>query len=110
MRRGGIWGIVFAVAAAGEYVADLLPGTPSRTGAAGLSARCVSGASAGWLIASMNGGSWPVPAAAGLAGALIGTFGGHAARLAAIARIGAYPAAVAEDLVAIGLAAFIVTR
>jgi hypothetical protein len=40
----------------------------------------------------------------------IGAYAGHAARLAAIARIGLYPAAIVEDLVAIGLAAFIVTR
>jgi len=37
-------------------------------------------------------------------------YAGHAARLAAIACIGGYPAAIVEDLVAIGLAAFIVTR
>jgi uncharacterized membrane protein len=43
-------------------------------------------------------------------GALAGTYGGHAARIAAIARIGAIPAAVAEDVVAIALAALIVTR
>jgi uncharacterized membrane protein len=49
-------------------------------------------------------------AIAGIAGAVIGTYAGHAARLAAIARIGGYPAAIVEDLVAIGLAAFIVTR
>jgi uncharacterized membrane protein len=29
--RGGIWGIVLAVAAVGEYVVDVLPNTPSRT-------------------------------------------------------------------------------
>jgi uncharacterized membrane protein len=45
-------------------------------------------------------------AIAGIAGAVIGTYVGHAARLAAIARIGGYPAAIVEDLVAIGLAAF----
>ena len=46
----------------------------------------------------------------GLIGALAGTYGGHAARMAAIARIGAIPAAVTEDIVAIALAAFFVTR
>ena len=49
-------------------------------------------------------------AIAGIAGAVIGTHAGHAARLAAIARIGPYPAAIVEDLVAIGLATFIVTH
>ena len=42
--RGGIWGIVLAVAAVGEYVVDVLPNTPSRTQAMGLSARVISGA------------------------------------------------------------------
>ena len=108
--RGGIWGIVFAVAAVGEYVWDVLPNTPSRTQAMGLLARLVSGAFVGWMIATMHDGSGIFSAIAGIAGAVIGTYAGHAARLAAIARIGAYPAAIMEDLVAIGLAAFIVTR
>jgi uncharacterized membrane protein len=108
--RGGIWGIVLAVAAVGEYVWDVLPNTPSRTQAMGLSARVISGAFVGWLIATMHDGSGMFGAIAGIAGAVIGTYAGHAARLAAIARIGGYPAAIVEDLLAIGLAAFIVTR
>ena len=108
--RGGIWGIVLAVAAVGEYVWDVLPNTPSRTQALGLSARVISGAFVGWLIATMHDGSGMFGAIAGIAGAVIGTYAGHAARLAAIARIGGYPAAIVEDLPAIGLAAFIVTR
>jgi uncharacterized membrane protein len=105
-----IWGIVLAVAAVGEYVVDLLPNTPSRTQAMGLSARVVSGAFVGWMIATMHDGSGMFGAIAGIAGAVIGTYAGHPARLAAIDRIGGYPAAIVEDLVAIGLAAFIVTR
>jgi uncharacterized membrane protein len=108
--RGGIWGIVLAVAAVGEYVWDVLPNTPSRTQAMGLSARVISGAFVGWLIATMHDGSGMFGAIAGIAGAIIGTYAGHAGRLAAIARIGGYPAAIVEDLLAIGLAAFIVTR
>jgi uncharacterized membrane protein len=108
--RGGIWGIVLAVAAVGEYVVDVLPNTPSRTQARGLSARVVSGAFVGWMIATMHDSSGMFGAIAGIAGAVIGTYAGHAARLAAIARIGGYPAAIVEDLIAIGLAAFIVTR
>jgi uncharacterized membrane protein len=110
LLRGGLWGIVFAVAAVLEYGADVLPSTPSRTGALGLSGRIVSGAFSGWLITTLHGGPAIPGAVAGVVGALIGTYGGHAARLAAIDRIGPYPAAIAEDLVAIGLAAFVVTR
>jgi uncharacterized membrane protein len=108
--REGIWGIVLAVAAVGEYVMDVLPNTPPRTQAVGLSARVVSGAFVGWMIATMHDGSGVFGAISGIVGAVIGTYAGHAARLAAIARIGGYPAAIVEDLVAIGLAAFIVTR
>ena len=82
--RGGIWGIVLAVAAVGEYVVDVLPNTPSRTQAVGLSARLVSGAFVGWMIATMHDGSGMFGAIAGIAGAVIGTYVGHAARLAAI--------------------------
>lgn len=55
--RGGFWGIVLAVAAVGEYVVDVLPNTPSRTQAMGLSARVVSGAFVGWMIATMHDGA-----------------------------------------------------
>jgi uncharacterized membrane protein len=108
--RGGLWAIVFSVAALAEFVLDVLPKTPSRTGAMGVSARVISGAFSGWVIATMQGASGVFGAIAGIVGALLGTYGGHAARLAAIARIGAYPAAIAEDLVAVGLAGFLVTR
>ncbi|MDQ6766803.1 MAG: hypothetical protein M3Z41_03245 [Candidatus Eremiobacteraeota bacterium] len=108
--RGGIWGIVLLVAAVAEYVADVLPNIPCRTQAMSLLGRSVSGAFVGWLIATMHDGSGIFGALAGISGAVIGTYAGLAARLAAIARIGRYPAAIAEDLVAIGLAAFIVTR
>ena len=110
LMRSGILGIIAAVAAVGEYVVDGLPNTPSRTQAMGLSARIVSGAFVGWIIATMHDGSGIFSAIAGIAGAVIGAYAGHAARLAAIARIGRYPAAIVEDLVAIGLAAVIVTR
>jgi len=108
--RGGVWGWVLAVAAVGEYVADAMPQIPPRTRLPSIVIRPLSGAIAGWLIASGHGGSAAGGAVLGIAGALAGTYGGHAARLAAIARIGALPAALAEDAVAIALAAYIVTR
>ena len=46
----------------------------------------------------------------GILGALVGTYGGRMVRIAAIERIGAVPAALVEDVVAIALAALIVTR
>jgi uncharacterized membrane protein len=109
LARGGIPGYVFAVLALGEYVTDALPATPARTELPSVIARVLSGVFVGWTIAT-HGGSSVAGAAAGVIGAFVGTYGGKAARLAAIARIGAMPAALAEDAVAIGLAAFLVTR
>ena len=62
---------------------DVLPNTPSRTQAMGLSARVVSGAFVEWTIATMHDGSRIFGAIAGIAGAVIGTYAGHAARFAA---------------------------
>ena len=108
--RGGLPGIVLALAAVGEYVADASPKIPSRTALPSIVIRPASGAIAGWLIAAPHGGSPGAGAVAGAIGALAGTYGGHAARVAAIGKIGAIPAAVAEDLVAIALAAALVLR
>jgi len=89
---------------------DVRPDAPSRTAPIGLVARVISGAIVGWTFAEMHGASGILGALAGIAGAMIGAYGGRAARRAAIERIGAYPAAITGDLIAIGLAAFIVTR
>ena len=111
LSRGiGVWGIVLGIGALGEYVADASPKIPSRTAFPSIVVRPLSGAVAGWFISAWHGGSPVAGAVAGAIGALIGTYGGHAARAAAIPKIGAIPAAVAEDAVAIALAAFIVTR
>ena len=110
LMRGGLWGFVLAVAAAGEYAADAWPKIPSRTALPSIVIRPLSGAVAGCLLAAAHAGSPAVGAVSGVAGALAGTYGGHAARLAAIEKIGALPAAIAEDVVAIALAALIVTR
>ena len=109
LMRGGIAGIILAILALGELVTDLLPQTPSRTSPPALAARIVSGGVVGW-IAGSAGGAGVAGAVVGIVGALIGAYGGRAVRVAAIARIGAIPSALLEDAVAIGLAAYIVTR
>jgi uncharacterized membrane protein len=108
--RGYLAGYFLAAAAGAEYVMDLLPNTPSRTQLVGVSARVLSGAFSGYVLAGIHGGPALWCAVAGIAGSLVGTYGGHAARLGLIQRIGAVPAALAEDAVAIALAIFIVTR
>jgi uncharacterized membrane protein len=112
VARGGLASIVLVGAAVVEYVVDALPQTPSRTIPVGLAARIVSGAFVGWAATALSE-HWMPPAAGiivGIAGALAGTYGGSAARQWGIARFGAIPAAIVEDVVAIVLAAFAVTR
>ncbi len=96
--RGGLWGILFPIGAVGEYVVDALPQCPPRTFAPAVLFRCVSGAFMGWVVAGIAG------AALGVIGAIAGTFGGYKVRLWLIARIGALPAALVEDVIAIALA------
>ncbi|BAY73947.1 hypothetical protein NIES25_03550 [Nostoc linckia NIES-25] len=110
LARGGIIGIVLAVLAVGELIADMLPQIPSRTSPPALIARILSGGIVGWLVSGANSSFAIVGALFGVVGALVGTYGGRAARIAAIEKIGSIPAALAEDVVAIALAAFIVTR
>ncbi len=111
LSRGvGLWSIVLGVAALGEYAADASPKIPSRTAFPSIVVRPVSGAVAGWFISAWHGGSPLAGAVVGAIGALIGTYGGHAARAAAIEKIGPLPAAIGEDVVAIALAAVLVTR
>jgi uncharacterized membrane protein len=109
-RHVRVAGIVVAILALGELVVDLLPTTPSRTAPGPLVARILSGAFCGWLIASGSAAAHISGVLAGIAGALVGTYGGHAARLRAIRVLGAVPAALAEDVVAVVLAIFAVTR
>lgn len=104
----GWWGTpwIFTVLAIGEYVADKLPTTPSRKSPPGFIARLISGALCGAAI-GLAASSLPLCIAAGVLGAVIGTFGGHAARMALSRAFGTdLPAALIEDLAAIGIAAF----
>ncbi|HEY0798368.1 MAG TPA: hypothetical protein VGD50_04410 [Candidatus Baltobacteraceae bacterium] len=110
LARGGIGGYAVSVLALGELIGDMLPSIPSRTSPPALAARALSGAFVGWTISSMHGGPIIAGGIAGLIGALAGAYGGKAARIAAIERIGPIPAALTEDVIAIALAAFLVTR
>lgn len=106
----GWWGTpwIFTLLAIGEYVADKLPTTPSRKSPPGFGARLVSGAFCGAAI-GLATSSLPLCLAAGIAGAVIGTFGGYAARMALFRAFGTdLPAALIEDLAAIGIGAFAV--
>lgn len=110
MRHGGVWALVLGVLALLEYVADLYPKAPARTNLTGLIARLVSGAFVGWALAAAVGSSVAAGAIVGAIGAAAGAYAGLAIRLKAIATIGAVPAAILEDAVAIGLAVLVISR
>lgn len=99
---------VLTVLAIVELITDQLPKTPSRKVpmqfGARLVAGAVSGAALGAAAGSMLGG-----AVAGLIGAVAGTLGGASARGALARAMGRdLPAALIEDVVAVGGAALIV--
>ena len=99
---------IFLILALGEFVGDQLPSTPSRTVPMQFGARLLSGAicgaAIGWPHQAMLGGIL-----AGIMGAVIGTFGGHALRMRLAAAFKKdFPAALLEDAIAIGGAWLIV--
>jgi uncharacterized membrane protein len=99
---------ILTVLAIGELITDQLPRTPSRKAPIQFGARLISGGVCGAAI----GASRQVLVAglvAGVAGAGIGTLGGAKARAAIAQAIGRdLPAALLEDLVAVGGAAWTV--
>lgn len=103
---------VLTVLAIAELITDLLPSTPTRTGAAPFGARIVLGAFAGAVLGTVWGYPWGA-LGAGMVGAVLGTLGGYEARtrLAAASSDHDLPVALLEDAVAVlggfGIAALI---
>ena len=98
---------VLLVAALGELVTDQLPTTPSRKVPVQFGARILTGAFSGAAI-GVAADNWIVGALCGAVGAVAGTLGGAAARGRLASAFGRdRPAAVIEDLVAVG-AAFLI--
>jgi len=112
----GLWGtrlgfmsshiaaIALSVFAVLEFIYDLLPFAGSRTAVGPLLARIFTGALSGACVAVGAAESITAGAVAGGLGGVAGCYGGYAARKAAIRTVGGIPAALAEDVVAIGLA------
>jgi len=92
---------ILSVLAVAELVADQLPTTPSRTAPPGFGARIVTGALSGAAVGTA-GGTMLGGAIVGIAGAVVGTLGGHSfrARLATALRSDR-PAAFLEDAIAV---------
>ena len=100
---------ILTLLAIGELVTDQLPSTPSRKVPLQFGARIVTGALAGAAIGTASD-QLIAGLVAGVIGAVLGTFGGAAARARLAAALGRdRPAAIVEDLIAIGGAFLIVS-
>ena len=100
---------IFTVLALGELVTDQLPTTPSRTVPIQFGTRILMGGLTGGAIGA-SAGSLGMGVVAGMIGAILGTLGGRAARGRLADAFGSdRPAAIVEDLIAIGGAVLIVS-
>lgn len=100
---------VFTLLAIVELITDQLPSTPSRKVPMQFGARIVMGALAGGAIGA-SADMLVVGLVAGIVGAVIGTYGGAAARARLAGMFGKdLPAALIEDVVAVGGALLIVS-
>jgi uncharacterized membrane protein len=104
--------VIFSIFAVGELIADKLPATPKRTALAPLLARIVLGALSGASLCVATGKSMLAGALLGGIGGAIGAFAGYEIRrrIASNLRIKDIFIAVCEDVIAIALACFIVSR
>ena len=102
-RSGWVRGLTTA-AAVGEIVMDKLPGTPSRLKPAPLGGRILLGALAGGGQARSRGANVVLQAITGAVAAAAVSYAGAAWRASAARRGLGFPAALAEDAVAIMLA------
>jgi uncharacterized membrane protein len=110
---GSTWAVVlFSALAIFELVGDLLPTTPSRTAPAPLAARIISGGFCGACLCVSANQSLFLGAALGGIGAVAGAFAGYGLRKRLVAGLHVKDIfiAIPEDLIAIGLAWFLVTR
>ena len=102
--------VIFSLLALGEYVADLLPQTPKRTTPGPLLARILTGGLSGACLCASAGQSLVAGAVLGGIGSVIGAFAGYQARTRLVRglKVQDMLIAIPEDLVAIGLASFLV--
>jgi uncharacterized membrane protein len=110
---GSTWAVaIFTVGALFEFVADQLPTTPARTAAVPLFARIAMGLLTGACLGAAGGAVFWLAAFIGAIGAIAGAFGGYQARVGLVRalRVPDIAIAVPEDLVAIGLGLFLVSR
>jgi uncharacterized membrane protein len=110
---GSTWAVgIFTLGALFEFVADQLPATPARTAAVPLAARIVMGLLTGACLGTAGSVSLLLGALFGAIGAIAGAFGGYRARVGLVRALGApdFAIAIPEDLIAVGLGLFLVSR
>jgi uncharacterized membrane protein len=104
--------ILFSVLALCEFVGDLLPTTPKRTAPAPLAARIISGGFCGACLCASANQSVFIGAALGGIGAVAGAFAGYELRKRFVSALNVKDlfVAIPEDLIAISLALFFLSR
>src|SRR5437764_5519849 len=104
--------VIFSLLALFELFADLQPTTPKRTAPFPLTARILSGGLCGACLCAASNQSLIIGAILGAVGGVIGAFAGYETRRRLVAALHVKDIFVAllEDLVAIGLACFFVSR
>ena len=101
---------IFSVLAIGELIADKLPMMSKRTAPAPLIARIVTGGLCGACLCAATGQSLFAGALLGGIGGIVGAFLGYNIRRRLDLHIKDLVVAVCEDVVAVGLALFLVSR
>ena len=104
--------VIFSILALFELFVDLQPSTPKRTAPVPLGARILTGGLCGACLCAAGNQSLIIGAILGAVGGVIGAFAGYEIRRRLVAALHVKDIFVAlpEDLVAIGLACFFVSR
>jgi uncharacterized membrane protein len=104
--------VIFTLFALAEYVTDQLPRTPARTTPGPLAARALTGGLSGAALALAAGQSIVAGIVLGAIAGVAGAFAGYQVRTRTVRalQVPDFVVAVAEDLVAIGVALLIVSR
>ena len=108
-----IWAVaIFSLLALCEFIGDVLPTTPKRTAPAPLVARILMGGLCGACLSVSYNQSLSIGAGCGAIGAVIGAFAGYEIRKRLVTGLNIKDifVAIPEDLIAIGLACFLVAR